>query len=170
MKDFLTSKLITDVEAETNLWNFMLTTSVLPLWMRKILSDTTPNSPYKFVLNFWVEELKTEYNRVKSLKIGKVTDILEAYPTCHYFHLTDPDNNVIEITGGYHVNENICRSCGMNMKESDYGTNADWSLNQEYCKYCFSNGEFKKIGSWRKVLKAVFLFLSKTEIVILLTN
>jgi hypothetical protein len=93
--------------------------------MRKILSDTTPNSPYKFVLNFWVEELKTEYNRVKSLKIGKVTDILEAYPTCHYFHLTDPDNNVIEITGGYHVNENICRSCGMNMKESDYGTNAD---------------------------------------------
>ena len=87
--------------------------------------NTNPNSPYKFVLNFWVEELNTEYKRVKSLKIGKVTDILEAYPTYHYFHLTDPDNNVIEITGGYHVNENIRRSCGMNMKESDYGTNAD---------------------------------------------
>lgn len=40
------------------------------------------------------------------------------------FHLTDPDNNIIEITGGYHMNETICQSCGMKMREEDYGKNA----------------------------------------------
>ena len=72
---------------------------------------TDLNSPYKFVQNYWVEDLQMEYERVKSLNIGNVTEILEAYPTYHYFHLTDPDNNVIEVTGGYHIDtNNICGS------------------------------------------------------------
>jgi len=58
-------------------------------------------SPYKFVQNYWVEDLKMEHERVKVLQIGEVTDILEAHPTYHYFHLTDPDYNVIEVTGGF---------------------------------------------------------------------
>ncbi len=58
-------------------------------------------SPYKFVQNYWVNDLRREHERVKALGIGPVTDICEAYPTYHYFHLTDPDNNVIEVTGGY---------------------------------------------------------------------
>lgn len=60
---------------------------------------TELDSPYKFVQNYWVENLIEEHNRVKELGIGEVTEILEAYPTYHYFHLTDPDNNVIEVTG-----------------------------------------------------------------------
>lgn len=62
---------------------------------------TDLNSPYKFVQNYWVEDLAAEHERVKSLGIGEVTEIRRAHPTYHYFHLTDPDNNVIEITGGY---------------------------------------------------------------------
>lgn len=62
--------------------------------------STDLDSPYKFVQNYWVEDLYEEYERVKALEIGEVTEILEAYPTYHYFHLTDPDNNIIEITGG----------------------------------------------------------------------
>ena len=42
---------------------------------------TDLNSPYKFVQNYWVEDLQMEYERVKSLNIGNVTEILEAYPT-----------------------------------------------------------------------------------------
>lgn len=103
---------------------------------------TLLDSPYKFVQNFWVEDLKTEYERVKSLNIGNVTEILEAYPTYRYFHLTDPDNNIIEITGGYHMNENICQSCAMTLSDDYYGTNSDGSKNNEYCKYCFDNGKF----------------------------
>lgn len=61
---------------------------------------TNPDTDYKFVQNFWVENLLAEHERVKALNIGKVTEIREAYPTYRYFHLTDPDNNIIEITGG----------------------------------------------------------------------
>jgi lactoylglutathione lyase len=56
---------------------------------------------YKFVLNFWINELQPEYERVKSLNIGSVTEILYAHTNYYYFHLRDPDNNVIEITGCY---------------------------------------------------------------------
>ena len=62
---------------------------------------TSPEGDYKFVQNYWVEDLRAEHERVKALQIGEVTEILEAYPTYHYFHMRDPDNNVIEVTGGY---------------------------------------------------------------------
>ena len=62
---------------------------------------TSLEGDYKFVQNYWVEDLRAEHERVKALGIGEVTEILEAYPTYHYFHMRDPDNNVIEVTGGY---------------------------------------------------------------------
>ncbi len=120
---------------------------------------TDLKSPYKFVMNFWVEELSAEYERIKALKIGSVSEIREAYPTYHYFHLTDPDNNIIEITGGYHMSENICQSCGMDMKESDFGTNADKTLNKEYCKYCFANGGFLKNQTLEECIESGIPFL-----------
>lgn len=58
---------------------------------------------YKFVQNYWVEDLRKEHARVKELNIGKTTEILQAHPTYHYFHLRDPDNNVIEVTGGMNL-------------------------------------------------------------------
>ena len=37
----------------------------------------------------------------------------------------------------------VCQSCGMPMATpEDFGTNADGSSNEEYCTYCFRNGEF----------------------------
>lgn len=62
---------------------------------------TSLEGDYKFVQNYWVEDLQAEHERVKALQIGEVTEILEAYPTYHFFHMRDPDNNVIEVTGGY---------------------------------------------------------------------
>ena len=58
---------------------------------------------YKFVLNFWINELQPEYERVKSLNIGKVTEIIHAHTDYYYFHVHDPDDNVIEITGSYNI-------------------------------------------------------------------
>lgn len=55
---------------------------------------------YKFVQNYWVEDLKKEYARLKELNIGPMTEILKANERYYYFHLWDVDNNVIEITGG----------------------------------------------------------------------
>ena len=36
----------------------------------------------------------------------------------------------------------FCNSCGRPIVKADYGTNAYGSLNEEYCKDCFQNGEF----------------------------
>ena len=39
-----------------------------------------------------------------------------------------------------------CQSCGMPLKKDPKGggTNADASLSQTYCSYCFENGQFKQ--------------------------
>ena len=35
------------------------------------------------------------------MAIGKISEIIKVHGGYYYFHLYDPDNNVIEITGGY---------------------------------------------------------------------
>lgn len=35
-----------------------------------------------------------------------------------------------------------CQSCAMPMNAAYQGTNADGSLNSDYCKYCYKNGRF----------------------------
>lgn len=60
---------------------------------------------HKFVLNFWVEDLLLEYNRIRVLNIGEMTEIEKANERYYYFNVLDPDNNVCEITGGYHLSE-----------------------------------------------------------------
>lgn len=63
---------------------------------------SAPNN--KFVLNFWIEDLKEEYERIISINISsKITNIkyVNAGTPYYYFQLKDPDNNIIEITGVY---------------------------------------------------------------------
>lgn len=63
----------------------------------------TPNSR-KVVLNFWDEDLRNEYNRVKQLNISdSITTIKYVCNVCpyYYFQMTDPDGNIIEVTGAY---------------------------------------------------------------------
>lgn len=62
---------------------------------------------YKFVLNFWVEELEKEYNRLRRLGIGEMTEIRKVHEGYYYFHIFDPDHNVCEITGGYNNKEEV---------------------------------------------------------------
>ncbi|MFF2016039.1 VOC family protein [Paenibacillus sp. NPDC058177] len=55
------------------------------------------------VLNFNVPDLQREYERIQSLNIGTVTEILYINVVQPYycFMLNDPDGNLIEITGDY---------------------------------------------------------------------
>lgn len=126
-----------------------------------LIGHTTDiSSPYKFVQNYWVEDLMTEYRRVIDLKIGTVTQIREAYPGYRYFHLFDPDNNVIEITGGYDMKESICQSCGMRMtREEDYGKNSDGTASREYCRYCFPDGSFSRDETLEEMVESCIPFL-----------
>jgi len=56
---------------------------------------------YKFVLNFWVEDLQKEYERLRELEIGTMTEIQKVHDGYYYFHIYDADINVCEITGGF---------------------------------------------------------------------
>ncbi len=42
------------------------------------------------------------------------------------------------------MNEKFCQCCGMPMGNSDemYGSSADSSKSEDYCKYCFENETF----------------------------
>ncbi len=60
---------------------------------------------HKFVLNFWVEDLRREYQRLQGLRIGKMTKIQKVHEGYYHFDIYDPDNNVCEITGGYKETE-----------------------------------------------------------------
>lgn len=58
----------------------------------------------KVVLNFWDEDLAKEYTRVKQLNItDSLTNIKYVCNVSpyYYFQFTDPDGNVIEVTGEY---------------------------------------------------------------------
>lgn len=55
------------------------------------------------IFNFEVEDLKSEYERIKSLKLGKVSEIMyvNVHMPYYYFNVIDPDGNVLEISGKY---------------------------------------------------------------------
>ena len=55
------------------------------------------------MLNFWVEDLRREYQRLRELGIGRMTEIEKVHKGYYYFDIYDPDQNVCEITGGYEV-------------------------------------------------------------------
>ena len=41
------------------------------------------------------------------------------------------------------MNNKICQSCGMPINNDELlGSNKDSSINNDYCKYCYQNGEF----------------------------
>ncbi|GMQ61742.1 zinc ribbon domain-containing protein [Vallitalea maricola] len=49
-----------------------------------------------------------------------------------------------------------CQSCGMPMGESNemYGTNFDGSKSEDYCKYCFANGEFTEDCTMEQMIES----------------
>lgn len=58
----------------------------------------------KFVLNFWVEDLEKERERIINLKISDLVTTVKYVNNVmpyYYFQVADPDGNVIEITGEY---------------------------------------------------------------------
>lgn len=53
------------------------------------------------VLNFYIDNLDKEYERIKNLNIGKMTEIMYLNISSPYYHflLEDTDGNTIEVTG-----------------------------------------------------------------------
>lgn len=51
--------------------------------------------------------MKSEYERIKSLGIGPVSEIMyvNVHMPYYYFNVMDPDGNVLEITGRYEMED-----------------------------------------------------------------
>ena len=61
------------------------------------------------IFNFEVEDLISEYERIKKLKIGAVSELLfvNIHMPYWYFTIKDPDGNEIEITGNYNGSDKL---------------------------------------------------------------
>lgn len=72
-------------------------------YIDEFYKDTGTPKNNLVVFNFDVDDLKSEYQRLKNLNIGKVSELM--YVNVHmpywYFNITDPDGNTLEITGNY---------------------------------------------------------------------
>ena len=58
----------------------------------------------KFILNFWVEDLEKERERIINLNICDLVTMVKYVNNVmpyYYFQVADPDGNAIEITGRY---------------------------------------------------------------------
>ena len=53
---------------------------------------------------------------------------------------TQPQNGIESVAEP--ADMKICQSCGMPMTDDLFGNNADGSVNDEYCKYCYTAGAF----------------------------
>lgn len=58
-------------------------------------------------LNFYTEDLKTDYLRIKELKIGEISEIMYVNITepYYYFTIKDPEGNLLEICGDTYMEE-----------------------------------------------------------------
>ena len=52
------------------------------------------------------------------------------------------------------MNQKFCQCCGMPMGDTKelYGSNADGSKSEDYCKYCFEKGAFTFQGSMEEMI------------------
>lgn len=53
------------------------------------------------------------------------------------------------------MSEKFCQCCGMPMGDNAelWGTNADGSKQEDYCKYCFENGAFTFDGTMEEMIE-----------------
>ncbi|HPF17078.1 MAG TPA: zinc ribbon domain-containing protein [Thermotogota bacterium] len=55
----------------------------------------------------------------------------------------------------------VCQSCGMPLKEELFGTEKDGSLNQEYCVYCYKDGSFTSECTMEEMIETCVPFMEE---------
>ena len=55
----------------------------------------------------------------------------------------------------------FCQSCGMPLTEDVFGTNADGSRNEDYCMYCYKNGQFLQDCSMDEMIEHCSQFFAE---------
>lgn len=55
----------------------------------------------------------------------------------------------------------FCQSCGMPLTDEYFGTNADGSVNREYCTYCFRDGAFTSDDTMEQMIEHNLEYLAE---------
>lgn len=56
----------------------------------------------------------------------------------------------------------FCQSCGMPMQApEDFGTNSDGSQNDDYCTYCYKNGNFVQDMTMNEMIEHCAAFVEE---------
>lgn len=59
------------------------------------------------------------------------------------------------------MKQHFCQSCGMPLTEEKRGSNADGSLNEDYCAYCYNNGKFTQDFTMSQMIEFCLQFLDQ---------
>lgn len=59
------------------------------------------------------------------------------------------------------MEQKFCQSCGMPLTDENRGTNADGSLNGDYCTYCYSSGRFTQNFTMSQMIEFCLQFLDQ---------
>ena len=58
----------------------------------------------------------------------------------------------------------ICQSCSMPItSDEQLGTNKDGSINNDYCKYCYKDGEFLQHATMEEYIEMMVPFASQAN-------
>ena len=61
------------------------------------------------------------------------------------------------------MKQHFCQSCGMPLTEEKRGSNADGSLNEDYCAYCYNNGKFTQDFTMSQMIEFLSAILRPDE-------
>lgn len=59
------------------------------------------------------------------------------------------------------MEQQFCQSCGMPLTNETKGTNADGSLNDDYCVYCYKDGRFTQDFTMNQMIDFCLQFLDQ---------
>ena len=62
------------------------------------------------------------------------------------------------------MEQQFCQSCGMPLTDENRGSNADGSRSEDYCAYCYKNGEFTQEFTMNQMIEFCLQFLDQWNV------
>lgn len=57
----------------------------------------------------------------------------------------------------------FCQSCGMPMEGANYGKEKDGTLSEDYCEYCYADGEFTSKCTMDEMIEQCVPFMTEAD-------